>query len=81
VNVSQALEEFIIRDLMVADGDVPLSPDASLIESGIVDSLGILRLVAFIEENFSVVVDDIDVIPENFDTINAMNSLVERKRA
>jgi acyl carrier protein len=81
VNVAQALEEFIIRDLMVADGDVSLSPDASLIESGIVDSLGILRLVAFIEENFSVVVDDIDVIPENFDTINAMNSLVERKRA
>ena len=80
MNVSQALEEFIIRDLMVADGDVSLSPDASLIESGIVDSLGILRLVAFIEENFSVVVDDIDVIPENFDTINAMNSLVERKR-
>jgi acyl carrier protein len=81
VNVSQALEEFIIRDLMVADGDVSLSADASLIESGIVDSLGILRLVAFIEENFSVVVDDIDVVPENFDTINAMNSLVERKRA
>ena len=81
MNVAQALEEFIIRDLMVADGDVSLSPDASLIESGIVDSLGILRLVAFIEENFSVVVDDIDVIPENFDTINAMNSLVERKRA
>jgi acyl carrier protein len=80
VNVSQALEEFIIRDLMVADGDVSLSADASLIESGIVDSLGILRLVAFIEENFSVVVDDIDVVPENFDTINAMNSLVERKR-
>jgi acyl carrier protein len=66
---------------MVADGDVSLSADASLIESGIVDSLGILRLVAFIEENFSVVVDDIDVVPENFDTINAMNSLVERKRA
>ena len=81
MNVSQALEEFIIRDLMVADGDVSLSADASLIESGIVDSLGILRLVAFIEENFSVVVDDIDVVPENFDTINAMNSLVERKRA
>ena len=78
MNVSQALEEFIIRDLMVADGDVSLSADASLIESGIVDSLGILRLVAFIEENFSVVVDDIDVVPENFDTINAMNSLVER---
>lgn len=80
MSVSQALERFIIQDLMVGGKDVSLSPDESLIESGIVDSLGILRLVAFIEENFSVVVDDIDVVPENFGTINAMNALVERKR-
>jgi acyl carrier protein len=65
---------------MVADGDVSLSWDDSLIKSGIVDSLGILRLVAFIEENFSVMVDDTEVVPENFETINAMSSLVERKR-
>ena len=81
MSVTQDLERFIIQDIMVGGKDVSLSPDESLIESGIVDSLGILRLVAFIEENFSVVVDDIDVVPENFDTINAMNSLVERKRA
>lgn len=80
MNVSQALEQFIIQELMVAGKDVSLSPDESLIESGIVDSLGILRLVAFIEENFSVVVDDLDVVPENFETINAMRSLVEGKR-
>jgi acyl carrier protein len=36
--------------------------------------------VAFIEENFSVMVDDTEVVPENFETINAMSSLVERKR-
>ena len=66
---------------MVSDGDVSLSWDDSLIASGIVDSLGILRLVAFIEENFSVVVDDTEVVPENFETINAMSSLVQRKRS
>ena len=81
MSVSQALERFIIQDLMVGGKDVSLSPDESLIESGIVDSLGILRLVAFIEENFSVVVDDTEVVPENFETINAMSSLVQRKRS
>lgn len=81
MNVSQAIEEFIIRDIMVADEGVTLSRDESLIESGIIDSLGILRLVAFIEENFSVVLDDIDVVPENFETINAMDSLVQSKRS
>jgi len=81
VDVPQALEEFIVRNIMVSDGDVSLSWDDSLIASGIVDSLGILRLVAFIEENFSVVVDDTEVVPENFETINAMSSLVQRKRS
>ena len=80
MNENQSLEKFIVQEIMVGDQDASLSPDESLIESGIVDSLGILRLVAFIEENFSVVVDDIDVVPENFETINAMNALVERKR-
>lgn len=81
MNVSQALEEFIVKNIMVADGDVSLSWDDSLIAGGIVDSLGILRLVAFIEENFSVVVDDTEVVPENFETINAMSSLVHRKQS
>ena len=81
MSVSQALERFIIQDIMVGGKDVSLSPDESLIESGIVDSLRILRLVAFIEENFSVVVDDTEVVPENFETINAMSSLVQRKRS
>lgn len=81
MNVSQALQDFIIQDIMVGDGTVSLSPDESLIESGIIDSLGILRLVAFIEENFSVVLDDIDVVPENFETINAMILLVQSKRS
>lgn len=80
MNVSQALEDFIVRNIMVADGNVSLSWDDSLIKSGIVDSLGILRLVAFIEENFSVVVEDTEVVPENFESINAMSSLVQRKQ-
>ncbi|MEX2030635.1 MAG: acyl carrier protein [Anaerolineales bacterium] len=81
MDVSQALEEFIVQNIMVADGDVSLSWEDSLIASGIVDSLGILRLVAFIEEKFSVVVDDTEVVPENFETINAMSSLVQRKQS
>ena len=80
MDVSQALEEFIVQNIMVADEDVSLSWDDSLIKSGIVDSLGILRLIAFMEENFSVLVDDTEVVPENFETINAMKSLVQRKQ-
>ena len=58
-----------------------LKDDAMLLESGIVDSLGVLDVVQFMEEAFSIKIDDEDLIPENFGTLRAMVSLVEQKRA
>lgn len=58
-----------------------LRDDLALLESGIVDSLGVLDVVEFLEENFSIKVDDEDLIPENFGTVRAMVSFVEQKRA
>ena len=54
--------------------------DDSLLESGIIDSLGVLDLVTFIESEFKVNVVDEDLIPENFQTIDRMTAFVERKR-
>jgi acyl carrier protein len=51
-----------------------------LLESGIVDSLGILDLVAFLESDFQVHISDEELLPENFQTVEAMAQFVERKR-
>jgi acyl carrier protein len=51
----------------------------SLIETGIIDSLGIMRLLAYLESEFSIRLADEDLVPENFETIQAIRSLVERK--
>lgn len=58
-----------------------LKDDLMLLESGIVDSLGVLDVVEFLEEAFSIKIDDEDLIPENFGTVRAMVSFVEQKRA
>ena len=44
----------------------------SLLETGVLDSLSLLRLVVFIQERFGIVVDDVDLVPENFDTVDAI---------
>jgi acyl carrier protein len=51
-----------------------------LLESGIVDSLGILDLVAFLESDFQVHISDEELLPENFQTVEAIAQFVERKR-
>jgi acyl carrier protein len=60
-----ALAEFV-RNELLHGRKVALTSDADLLSAGIVDSLGILRLVAFMEERFGVKVPDEDVVFENF---------------
>ena len=53
----------------------------SLLDSGIVDSLGILDIVTHLEEKFAVEIGDDDLNPENFDSIDVLSAFVDRKRA
>lgn len=56
------------------------TPDENLLATGIVDSIGILKLVTFLEERFGFQADDDDLVPENFMTLQRIQAFVERKR-
>ncbi len=58
-----------------------LGDEDSLLESGAIDSLGILDVVSFFEDEFKVRLEDEELVPENFDTVAALARLVESKRA
>lgn len=79
MSIETDIERYIIDELMVTDESTKLDPDQSLISSGVIDSLAILRLIVFVEENFGIQVEDDEVLPENFDSINIMKSFVENK--
>ena len=51
---------------------LPLNNDTPLLESGILDSLALLRLLVFIEEKFDILVEDFELLPENFNTIDSI---------
>lgn len=57
-----------------------VSDDENLLDSGIVDSLGILDLVSFIEQEFNVTVSDDELVPENFKSIRSLAAFVQRKQ-
>jgi acyl carrier protein len=77
-DVSDALRRFLREHFPVAR-QTDLSDDAPLLDSGIVDSLGILELVNFVTETFGVAVSDEDLQPENFSSIRRLALFVERR--
>jgi len=57
-----------------------LGPDDSLLESGIIDSVKMLELIAFIEKTYGIKVSEEDLFPENFDTLKAIESFISSRK-
>ena len=80
MNTESIIERYVVDEIMIANNETKLDPNQSLLNSGIIDSLALLRLITFIEERFGIKIEDEEVIPENFETINEIKSLIERKQ-
>jgi acyl carrier protein len=69
--MESVINDYISREIVQDPALLPLSNDTSLL-GGIVDSLSLLRLVVFLEEQFQIEIGEADLLPENFDNINAI---------
>lgn len=66
------INDYISRELVPDPALLPLSNDTPLLDSGILDSLSLLRLVVFLEERLGITLDDADLLPENFASVDAV---------
>ena len=80
-SIAGQVRSFVVESFLFGDTKTPLSEDGSLIENGLIDSTGILELVAFVEETFEITVSDEEILPANFDSIAKVEAFVARKRA
>jgi acyl carrier protein len=79
---SESIESLVnsyIREI-VNKPDFSLKNDTFLLESGILDSLSLLKLVVFLEKRFAVVVSEEELVPENFKTIDSICNYIRSKR-
>ena len=65
--IEAQIKAYIAKNLLFSGNGFKYSDDASFLEEGIVDFQGVMELVAFVEDTFHVSVDDLDIIPDNFD--------------
>lgn len=66
------INEYISSEIVQDPSLLPLGNETPLFETGILDSLSLLRLVVFIQERFDTVVDDLDLVPEHFASVDTI---------
>ena len=73
------IRKFITETFLFDAGDVSIGDDESLLDSGVIDSTGVLELVAYIESEFNIEVKDDELIPENFDSMTKIVHYLKMK--
>jgi acyl carrier protein len=79
VDIAGQVREFIADNFLFREDRSDVSDSESLLDAGLVDSTGILELVAFLEERFHIQMADAEIVPENLDSVQAIAAYVTRK--
>jgi acyl carrier protein len=78
---AQELRTFIVNNFMFGQNADSLADDQSFLETGVIDSTGVLELIAFLEQQYAIKVEDHEVVPANLDSIGQLDAFLARKRA
>jgi acyl carrier protein len=79
--IDETVRNFIIEHFLYGDRNASLGPDDSFLDKGIIDSTGVLELVAYIQKEFGIEVLDQEIIPDNFDSMAKLTRYIEHKRS
>jgi acyl carrier protein len=77
LDVKDRVREFVLE--YAAGRATELADDEPLLTTNLIDSLGSFRMIAFLEEAFPLTIEDTDMVPENFNTLNAVETFVAGK--
>jgi acyl carrier protein len=81
MGVQETIADYVCRELLFNDKDrMPRPTDPLLGPGGVVDSFGLQQLIDFVEKSFGIQVGDLDIVPENFETLAALTAYVEQKQ-
>lgn len=76
---SAEIRAFIVSNFLFGQEGQGFSDDQSFLESGIIDSTGLLELVSFVEQQYGISVGDRELVPENLDSLRNISRFVAQK--
>ena len=78
MQINSEIRKFIMETFLL-DEELNLSEEDSLLERGVIDSTGVLELVAFIEETYQFKIKDEELVPENLDSIKNISQFIQNR--
>ncbi len=77
--ISEKIRMYIAENILFSNNGYP--DETSFLDEGIIDSMNVLELVAFVEENFGIAVEDHEIVPDNFDSVSRIATFVDTRAA
>jgi acyl carrier protein len=78
--IRDEIRQFVLENFLMGDASSMLADHESFLESGTIDSTGVLEVVMFLESNFDLQISDLELLPENIDSIDNQVRFVLKKR-
>jgi len=79
MEIEPKIRTYIAENLLFSDDGFPYSDEASFLQEGIVDSIGVMELVNYVESTFGISIEDHELIPDNLDSVAQISSFVRSK--
>ncbi|MFE6839578.1 phosphopantetheine-binding protein [Streptomyces sp. NPDC057705] len=74
------IKNFVITEFLPGTAAAELAVDHDLLNDGVIDSLGVLKLIAWVEDRFELAVGDADLDPNNFRSVEAIDTFIDQAR-
>jgi len=77
--IEDQIRQYITYNIIFSENSLKYDDHDSFVQKGIIDSVGVLELVAFIDETFGVIADEQEIIPDNFDSVSKLANYLRSK--
>lgn len=78
--IKESVKNFLVETFFLDLETIELNNDTSFLDSGIIDSTGIMEVISYVEENFEITIEDDEMIPENLDSLNNLEKYILSKK-
>lgn len=74
------VRNFVIENLLLGEEEENFTNGQSFLDSGLIDSTGILEIIAFLEDEYDITIKDDEMIPENLDSVERIVAFLEKRK-
>lgn len=79
--IEEKIKSFISENILFTDDGYPYKNEDSFLENGIVDSMNVMEIVAYVEDTYSIKIEDNEIVPANFDSVASISNFIRSKQS